>query len=1128
MNPNKHIIYILLVILLGCAAPGKNDRGADLALALNYSNIGAAQHQKGDYDKALEYFHKALTIRINQLGPEHPDVAISNNNIGAAHNGKGDNAKALEIFQKSLAVWIKKLGPNHSNIGTSYINIGLAHRSIGNLDQALEVFKKFIVFQTRKTGSDHADIATCQIEIGNIYAAKGKYNLALEAYQNSLSIRRKLLGPTHPEVAECFNNIGVIYEKLAEYSKSLAAHEKALKIDLEILGPDHPKVAVDFSNIGVMYLTMGEHAHSLEFHQKALAIELKNQGEDHLGVASSYNNIGAVYEVTGRYNDALESFQKSMAIRIKQIGRDDPEVAATINNIATIYSALGEYRKALELYHQSLEIRRKILGDGHPDVANSYNNIGTLQNIFGEHGKALELFQKALAIWNKKLGASHPYVAAAYNNIGDTYSFKSEHQKALEFFKKAIVIWKKQPGAGNPSVATSYAAIGRVYNAMGKHEHASEYHQKSLGIRLELLGADHPDVAGNYNSMGLGHIVNGEYEKALELHGKALGIGLKKLGSSHPILTSSYNGIGLAHLGLKDSVSALAVARKAQGIEATRLAYILTFTSELQRMNYQRSRYPYFIMGTLGSATDLAKAILHNKGIVLSSIMEDQLAAQASSDPKIKELVSQLLGASQHLNKLEMENPKDTSEKGWLAHRNKQEAARERAGKLQQALARNVGGLGQARASLSLTVKDVQAKLPEDAVLLEYIVYNHYQGKGQIEERYGVIMLPKEGEPKWGPLGSVEPIAKLLPQYSPMKPTSDEAYEKVLRGLYDKLMAPIVKQLPKDTKTLILCPDGPLNFLSFATLLTDKDRFLCEDYTIKYVSSGRDLVPGKQINQPKGNLLVFANPTYDETPVQLARANGVALTLRSLDRDELRGGLKFKALPGTQKEADYLGDKARDWKLKSEIYVGKQATEAAISGVQSPRILHLATHGFFLTEEKAKDDPRGIRLMVGLGIEQQKSRGPIRNPMHRSGLALAGAQKTLDAWKKGETPPTENDGILTAAEVSVLDLKGTWLVTLSACETGQGEARSGEGVLGLRRAFIQAGAQNLLMTLWPVSDKYTVPFMMKFYERAIRSKDAPTTMAEVQKELLIESRKKYGTKLAVQLYGPFILSFQGD
>ena len=142
-------------------------------------------------------------------------------------------------------------------------------------------------------------------------------------------------------------------------------------------------------------------------------------------------------------------------------------------------------------------------------------------------------------------------------------------------------------------------------------------------------------------------------------------------------------------------------------------------------------------------------------------------------------------------------------------------------------------------------------------------------------------------------------------------------------------------------------------------------------------------------------------------------------------------------------------------------------------------------------------------------------------------LAFTGASLTANEWDGGRTPSTDNDGILTAVEASVLNLKGTWLVTLSACETGRGEARSGEGVLGLRRAFIQAGAQNLLMTLWPVSDKYTIPFMKEFYERAMADGNAPESLAAVQKKLLVRYREVFGTKLAVQLAGPFIMSFQG-
>ena len=147
--------------------------------------------------------------------------------------------------------------------------------------------------------------------------------------------------------------------------------------------------------------------------------------------------------------------------------------------------------------------------------------------------------------------------------------------------------------------------------------------------------------------------------------------------------------------------------------------------------------------------------------------------------------------------------------------------------------------------------------------------------------------------------------------------------------------------------------------------------------------------------------------------------------------------------------------------------------------------------------------------------------------MHRSGLALAGAQTTIEAWKRDEVPPVENDGILTAEDVSTLDLQGTWLVTLSACDTGSGEARAGEGVMGLRRGFIQAGAQNLLMTLWPISDEVTVQIMSDFYDAAHNSGNAPEALAEVQRDWLVKLRTEKGLAQAVNLAGPFIMSSQG-
>ena len=196
------------------------------------------------------------------------------------------------------------------------------------------------------------------------------------------------------------------------------------------------------------------------------------------------------------------------------------------------------------------------------------------------------------------------------------------------------------------------------------------------------------------------------------------------------------------------------------------------------------------------------------------------------------------------------------------------------------------------------------------------------------------------------------------------------------------------------------------------------------------------------------------------------------------------------------------------WGWTPTELTAKEATKEALLKIRSPDILHLATHGFF-----AKEDPSTAQTEPGASLnDRQRVTKSIffKNPMHRSGLALAGAQTTIEAWKRDEVPPVGNDGILTAEDVSTLNLQGTWLVALSACNTGSGEARAGEGVMGLRGGFIQARAQNLLMTLWPISDEVTVQIMSDFYEAAHNSGNAPEALAEVQRNWLLKLRTEKG------------------
>jgi CHAT domain-containing protein len=283
---------------------------------------------------------------------------------------------------------------------------------------------------------------------------------------------------------------------------------------------------------------------------------------------------------------------------------------------------------------------------------------------------------------------------------------------------------------------------------------------------------------------------------------------------------------------------------------------------------------------------------------------------------------------------------------------------------------------------------------------------------------------------------------------------------------------------------------------------------LAQRYNVQYVASGRDLLHELKPSTAK-EVALFANPDFNLASRRMLAKAGH----RSAEANSIRGSERsdidewnFGSLEGTQKERDELIKKFAGWSWRSTDYTKKEATKEALLRIHSPYILHLATHGFFAKEDPPDSQAEPERL---LNDRQSviKSRF-FKNPMHRSGLALAGAQTTVEAWKRDEVPPVENDGILTAEDVSTLDLQGTWLVTLSACDTGSGEAPAGEGVMGLRRGFIQAGAQNLLMTLWPISDQVTVQIMSDFYDAAHRDGNAPEALAKVQRDWLVHLRNE--------------------
>jgi CHAT domain-containing protein len=319
------------------------------------------------------------------------------------------------------------------------------------------------------------------------------------------------------------------------------------------------------------------------------------------------------------------------------------------------------------------------------------------------------------------------------------------------------------------------------------------------------------------------------------------------------------------------------------------------------------------------------------------------------------------------------------------------------------------------------------------------------------------------------------------------------------RALYDRLIAPIAPHL-EGVRTLLLAPEGPLNLIPFGALVDASDRYLIERFTLTYLTSGRDLLRLAAPRSSRSTPLVVAAPDYDASfRVAAAKARGEGEPTSARRSREL-GALRFQPLPGTLQEA-----KAVEKALGVQALTGDRATEAALKGVQGPRVLHVATHGFFLPDQALEPrSPAGIRTQpLGPGAPASVLAHPPptgENPLLRSGLALAGANR-LESGAQ--------DGILTALEMATLDLSGTKLVVLSACETGLGEVEVGEGVYGLRRALVIAGAEAQLMSLWKVEDAATRELMTAYYRRIIAGEGRAEALRQVQLEMLARPARRH-------------------
>jgi CHAT domain-containing protein len=826
----------------------------------------------------------------------------------------------------------------------------------------------------------------------------------------------------------------------------------------------------------------------------------KSEG-DYEEILATQSDLAELKLSLRKMDEAEALFKSVLEQRKASLGEKHPETATSQALLGYYHYVRGNYAAAEPLFLTAIDTLTTVLGADHPAVLWATNYEGMLKIRTGQYVEAQSILQKVLDVRLKCYGEDSAATAESLNNLAATYYKQNNLEKTADLLQRSLLITEKKSGESLDTADTANN-LGRLLQKLKRYAEAEKLFIRSLDIRRANLPPGHPDTATSEFILAKLYDEEGKYAQAEPWWTKSISEMGERLGPLHRDLIVPYQGSALNQLDLGHQDQAVALIRKYSEASEALLANVLIFTTEEERLQFTRTQDPFSLLASANLEEDLANAILRWKGIVLDSLLEDKLVASQERDPAIKELAAELKTQYAALQKV----PRGISGSSANSQTAAADSIRVKIDDLQKRLALKVNGYGSVHRALKVTYQDVQSALADRTTLVDFLRCKAYQGKGVWREQYGALILGQSGAPKWVSLGDAKEIEATILQFREAVTKKPDKLYAICRQLYDLLVNPIVAQLPASVDELIVCPDGELNFLPLAVLLTPNGKFVCQRYSIGYVASGRDLLRSPASSGSVGKTIeIFANPNFDATgtapkggdPPTNAVARGLAQALSSR--------LTLGALPGSSTEAELIRQAAEKSGITEvQILQGDKASKPALFDVKSPWVLHLATHALVLSEEQLADE----------------------NPMHRCALAFAGAQRTLRAWASGDFPAPESDGIVLADEVARISLTGTWLVTLSACQTGMGQADVGEGVLGLRRGFTMAGAENLLLTLWQISDSDTAEFMSSFYRVAFTKQNALSALAETQRDTLVRLRQEESLGAAIQKVGPFVLTVQ--
>ncbi len=1048
----------------------------------SWDNLATALYENGRTDEVTA-LHEAL--EQSDSARRYPwQYAVALSNRATMHQRRQQYALA-ETYYTRATRHLKAHPPATSeqklHQAAIFGNVARNQQKLARFDSAIYYFKRGTEIIRRVKGTQSEEYVAAVNGMAGLYHDLGYFVESDIFYQEALKIQEKLSGRFTNAYANLLNNYALVCQEQGDLTKATELLDQSLEIKKALLGADHPDYGSALANVGLVHLEAARYQQARPLLEQALAAVVAQRGKEHPSTISAYINLARLEMAQGNYPPAEQWLQQATTIAQTHYDPAHPEYARARTELANFYLALGNYAAAKPLLLVGRQILRDKYGSSHPAYATATQNLAGLYEATGQVDSAEVLYQEALRIDRQTLGKQHPAYATALNNLAALYQNQGAYAKARPLLEESLNISRALYGKEHPRHVTTLLNLGLLHQSVGEYEQARSCIERVVAIRRETLNDQHPDYAFSLYAQAVLYHTLGDSERAEPIFREVMQRYTQQLREYFPALSEKEKS---------------AFYRRIEPVLQAVQNFIIDRVVNQVHAPVETNQA---LLGDFYNLQLLTKAILLNASSQIKAIISN------SNDEELIARYQQWISTKEALVRRYALPPTE-----WKQQQGRVRSLEKRANTLEKELSLRSTKFANDLRDRRFTWRDIRQQLQPKEAAVEIVRVE--KDKENLLFYVALAITPE----------SEAPAVALLRDGEAMETKNFYYYQNAIdfrvpdAFSYDLYWKPIESLLLPQTTTVYVAPDGVYHKISLNSLLNPRtDRFIIEERTIRMLSSTRELFPSPSVANRRAAYLL-GDPYYrlENAPEDSLTAGELLVSTEPALRANLNAlnypieAEKLYALPGTEQEIDQIAQLLRQRQWQTRTYLKSEATEEVVKQLNAPRLLHIATHAYFLSDLSHDESS----ATFGLHLPNAAA-----NPLLRSGLMLTGAANSLQRQRLQQRDDwQQEDGILTAYEAMNLNLSGTELVVLSACETGLGEIRNGEGVYGLQRAFLVAGAEGVLMSLWKVDDQSTAELMQLFYERWLGGENKTDALRAAQLAFVETHRDPY-------YWGAFVL-----